>query len=128
MPMKATTEELPNLEEIFVTWGAEPSEIVDVHTLEMKNSMKVLNLKTFGAEEKEAFDEAEAAAWKQCLASGAVALVPREPGELHSEGPDFLGADAICSDEQGKRDRTIAGEVTADNSRTSGSPVGSLQD
>jgi hypothetical protein len=61
VPMKATTEELANLEEIFVTWGAEPSEIVDVHTLEMKNNMKELNPKTFGAEEKEAFDEADAA-------------------------------------------------------------------
>ena len=77
VPMKATTEELANMEEIFVTWGAEPSEIVDVHTLEMKNNMKELNPKTFGAEEKEAFDEADAAEWKQWLASGAVALVPR---------------------------------------------------
>ncbi len=76
LSMKATTEELANLEEIFVTWGAEPSEIVEAHTLEMKNNMKELDLKTFGAEEKEAFREADAAEWKQWLASGAVALVP----------------------------------------------------
>ena len=57
-------------------WGAEPSDIEDVLTLEMKNNMKELNPKTFGAEAKEAFDEADAAAWEQWLASGAVALVP----------------------------------------------------
>ena len=74
--VKATTEELVNLEEVFVTWGAEPSETVDVHTLEMKNNMKELNPKTFGTKEKQAFDEADAAEWKQWLISGAVVLVP----------------------------------------------------
>ncbi len=59
--VKATTDELVNLE-VFVTWGAEPSETVDVHTLEMKNNMKELNPKTFGTKEKQAFDEADAAA------------------------------------------------------------------
>ncbi len=47
VPMKGTTEELANME-IFVTWGAEPSEIMDVHTLEMKSNMKELNPKTGG--------------------------------------------------------------------------------
>ena len=58
-----------------MTWGAEPSETLDVHTLEMKNNMKELNPKTFGTKEKQVF-EADAAEWKQWLISGAVVLVP----------------------------------------------------
>ncbi len=42
----------------------------------MKNNMKELDPKAFSDEEKQAFDEADAAEWKQRLASGSVALVP----------------------------------------------------
>ena len=37
--VKVMTEELVNLEEVSVTWGAEPTKTVDVHTLEMKSNM-----------------------------------------------------------------------------------------
>ncbi len=60
-----------------MTWGSEASmKVSDVYALRMKNKMKELDPRAFSDEEKQAFDEAGAAEWKQWLASGSVALVP----------------------------------------------------
>ncbi len=75
--MKVTTEDLVNLEEIFMMRGSDASmEVSDADALKMKSNMKELDARAFRHEERQTFDEADAAEWKQFLASGSVTLVP----------------------------------------------------
>ncbi len=62
IPMKATSDDLVNLKEIFMTWGSEASMgVPDTYALRMKNNVKELDPRAFNDEEKQAFDEADAA-------------------------------------------------------------------
>ena len=78
--------DVDDIKDIFETWcgfvadevPGEADALNQVYLLKMKNNMKELDQKVFDQKEKQAFDEADAAEWKQWLASGAVAIVPEK--------------------------------------------------
>jgi hypothetical protein len=81
IPLRTTAEDRENLEYIFMSWGGETlKETLEVYLLKLKNNQKELDPKAFDQKEKEAFDQSDAAEWKQLLASGSVAVVPASEG------------------------------------------------
>ena len=60
-------------------WSRIIGEVTDWNDIDRSEFVRLLQrlaTKTFGTKEKQAFDEADAAEWKQWLISGAVVLVP----------------------------------------------------
>ena len=89
-----TQAETEEVQDIFETWGGcvagkapiDEDDLRQAFFLKLKNNMKELDQRSFDKKEKQVFDEADLAEWKQWLASGAVQVVPeREESKVARE-------------------------------------------
>ena len=79
-----TQTETEDVQDISETWGGcgagrapiDEDDLSHAFILKLKNNMKELDQRSFDKKEKQVFDEADLAEWKQWLASGAVQVVP----------------------------------------------------
>ena len=76
---------------------------VDVFHLILKDNKKELEPKHFNEEEKQEFDKADLAEWRQWIVNKAVERIPHRRGEAHLQEEYHHGTDALCQGEQGQR-------------------------
>jgi hypothetical protein len=83
LELALTQTEAEDVQDIFETWGGfverapiEEDALRHAFVLKLKNNMKELDQKSFDRKERQVFDEADVAEWRQWLASGAVEVVP----------------------------------------------------